>query len=282
MASPTERSSPGDEPVRVFSRPVLVALVGASMLGIGIWATSATKLIYTDEVAFFRDFQHLAAGRWDAIQIPHPPLYTLLGGLSVRLFGEGPLALRLPGLLAYLAALTLVPVVCFALTSRSDHARRAAVIALAVLAIHPLVLQGSLLLDIDNTVMTAALLGWIAVVGLSAGWPPWQQTLVVGATVALLLWTKLLPTPALFGATLLVVFAVARQRLLPVAAGLALGAATFSATFALFLSLSGSDLAVYLSTLGRSGQALRLDLYLRRAVMGGGFCCSGSGCRIWR
>lgn len=270
MATPTLRVSLRDERVRIFSRSVLVTLVGASILGIVIWTTSATKLIYTDEVAFFRDFQRLAVGRWDAIGIPHPPLYTMLGGLSVRMFGEGTLALRLPGLLAYLAALALVPVVCRALTERPDQARRAAVITLAVLAIHPLVLQGSLLLDIDNTVMTAALLGWIAVVGLSAAWPPQQQALAVGAAFALLLWTKLLPTPALVAATLLAVFALRRQRLLPVAAGLALGAAAFGATFALFLSVSGGDPSVYLSTVGRSGQALRLDQYLRRAVMGGG------------
>ncbi|MDW8252719.1 MAG: hypothetical protein RMM58_02455 [Chloroflexota bacterium] len=270
MPTAKSNATPSSESAVLFCRAVLLALLGASAVAGAVWAASGSKLIYTDEIAFFRDFRRIAAGQWEAIRIPHPPLYTALGGLSVRLVGEGTLALRLPGLIASLAALLLVPAVCLAITERADRARRAALLALAGLALQPLILQGSLLLDIDNTVMTAALLGWIAAVGLSAARPAWQQTLLVGATFALLLWTKLLPAPALFVVTLLAVFGLARQRLAPLAAGLLAGAVAFGISFAIFLAASGSDLAVYLSTVARSRQALRPEQYLSRAVMGGG------------
>jgi hypothetical protein len=254
----------------LYGGAVWRALLVAAVLAAGVWLASSHKLIYTDEVAFFWDFQRLAAGRWDLAMIPHPPVYTALGGLSVRLFGEGTLALRLPGLLATLASLAIVPLVCWAAARELAVARRAALLAIALLATQPLILQGSLLLDIDNTVMTTAVLAFIAVVGLSERWPAGQQAISVAVAFAVLLWTKLLPLPLLLAVLLLVVFALAGRRLAPLALGLVLGALAFGLSFALFLALSGSSPAVYLSTVGRGGQALRLDLYLSRAVMGGG------------
>jgi hypothetical protein len=172
--------------------------------------------------------------------------------------------------MAWLAALALVPAACRAITADRTTAAKAAVVALAVLAIHPLTLQGSLLLDIDNTVFIPALLLTICAVGLSAGRSPSQQTLLIGGAWLLLLWTKLLPSAAIAAACLVAVALVDRRRLVPILGGLALGVAAFLVTFGTYLAVSGANLDVYISTFRRGGQALEAGRYVTRAVMGGG------------
>ncbi|MFN8535641.1 MAG: hypothetical protein U0556_19050 [Dehalococcoidia bacterium] len=254
----------------VYSRAVLGALMVAGLAGLLIWLSAAGKPIYTDEVAFFRDFRLVARGDFAGLQIPHPPLYTALGGIAVTFFDEGPLALRLPGLLGFWAAVLMVPPVCLAIAPDIRTSQRAALLALLVFAFHPQVLQGALILDIDNTILPAALLLLVVTVGLSEGWTARRQAVAIGAAFWLLLWTKVLPTPAIAAVCLLAVASLTPSRFRPIVGGLSLGAVAWAASFGLFLVISSGNLTVYLSTVARGSQALRIEQLAGRLAMGGG------------
>ena len=253
----------------VYSRPVLALLLAASLVYAIIWYVSRSKLIFTDEVVFAEDFARIAAGNWPAALIPHPPLYILLGGWAVRIFGYNLPALRLVGGFSFLLTLWLLPQVVQRLMPGAQT-QRAALIVLAIWAVHPLALQGSLLLDIDNTLFTPAMLVFILALAQRSPATGWYA-LVIALAFALMLWCKLLPGSLFITAAALFV-AVWVRRLRVVLIGLALGAALFAITLWLFASLTGFPLTVFTATFSRvaaptSGGSSRL---LSRGLMGGG------------
>lgn len=82
------------------------------ILYLAVFWRAQSKLIYTDEVWFAKNFAHISKGLWQQIVISHPPLHASLGGLAASLFGDGFLALRLIGDISFLLTLALISFAC--------------------------------------------------------------------------------------------------------------------------------------------------------------------------
>ena len=257
----------------VYSRPVLGLLVVAALVYAAIWFVSRNKLIFTDEVVFAEDFARVAAGNWPATVIPHPPLYILLEGWAVRTLGYTLPAFRLVGGLSFVFTLWLLPAVVQHLlpdTSSADVVQQAALIVVSIWAVHPLALQGSLLLDIDNTVFTPAMLLFMLALAQRTN-TFWKHVSLIALAFAFMLWSKLLPGSLFITATALLV-AVCTRRLRAVLMGLGLGALLFAATLALFATFTGFSLTTFLLTFNRVAAPTTggSSLLVSRGLMGGG------------
>ncbi len=164
--------------MRALARRPALAVWCAAAIAYGLnFAASQHKILFTDEVVFAQDFGFAALGNWPAVRIPHPPLFVSLGALLVSAFGNNLTAMRAKGGASFLLTLALIPMTMRALFS--ERAERAALIAMLIWALQPLAVQGSLLIDIDNTIFVPAMLlfVWAGARGLagcssacSAGW----------------------------------------------------------------------------------------------------------------
>lgn len=256
---------------KLYSRPIWVILVGLTLLYVGVWILSRDKLIFTDEIVFAEDFARVARGAWAEAEIPHPPLYTGLGSIAVRLFGYTLPSLRLVGGLSFLAVLWLLPLACSALNGQLEHARRSGVIAALIWAVHPLALQGSLLLDIDNTLLPLAMLLLLLAFSLTETAPPAQRALWIALAWALMLWTKWLPSPLMLILALTVVLVLRRRQVLSALAGLALGSAVHGVSFVAFAILNDFPIDRLSITVNRTQMiAMGWQRAMSRLIMGGG------------
>jgi hypothetical protein len=86
----------------------------------------------------------------------HPPLYTLVNGTLLNIF-KTPVALKLWGLSLGLGSLALM----FSLGTASGAGRPRSALAALLLGKSPLFIQGSLMLDTDNTLVTFFLLAML-------------------------------------------------------------------------------------------------------------------------
>ena len=172
----------------VYPRPVVLALSIAIVWYGVLWLHSQGKLIYTDEVGFAQDMTHIAQGQWTGLAIPHPPLYIWLAGMAERTFGFGLPAIRSVGAASFVATLLLVPLTCYAFFK--ENVQRASLVAIAIYAIHPLALQGSLLLDIDNTIFTPALPLFLTALALQERFSRARGITLVALSYALMLTFK--------------------------------------------------------------------------------------------
>jgi len=256
----------------MYSRVILIILACATAFYAIVWAASRDKAIYADETAFAKNFAQITRGEWTRLFIPHPPLYTSLGSLFTQIFGYTPAAMRIPGGLSFVATLWLIPLACYSLTPDPTHASRTAVIGLLIYAIHPLALQGSLLLDIDNTIFTPAMLVFVIALSCTEDWPSHKRIVAVGLSFALMLWTKLLPTPLLITISTLLIYALRRRLLVNTTLGIALGALLFGMSFIAFVELVDFPPDIFGPTFQRMGRPASggAQKLLSRALMGGG------------
>lgn len=229
-----------------------------------IFVSSQNKLIYTDEIVFAQDFNRVAGSLWKEVLIPHPPLYIFLGSLVVSLFGDGFLALRLIGGISFLLTLGLIPLACRKLFPQ--HWLRATIIAHLIWAFHPLSLQGSLLLDIDNTIFTPALLIFIITASLPRG-----KIIFIALAFALMLFSKLLPTSLFITSAVIVIGLIQRKQAARLLLGVLLGAAIFVIVLLILALMTGFPLSVVTSTFQRANDIVQTpQKLLSRLVMGGG------------
>mgnify|MGYP001105930451 CR=1 FL=1 len=236
-----------------------------------IWLLSQDKLIYTDEVVFATDFVRVALGQWSSMEIPHPPLYVILGGVSTQLFGHNLPAMRLVGGIGYLLTLWLIPLSCRCLIADPARARRASLLATFAWAIHPLALQGSLLLDIDNTIFPPTLLLFALALLLTESTSVWQRVIYVGLTFAMMLWVKLLPSTFLFAIIVVVIYVIRRRFVFSTLGALVLGLLIFVVSLLIFSLITGFPLEVVLGTFLRTQNAAQSPgRLLSRLIMGGG------------
>ena len=260
------------ESAAIYPKKLRLALLIILLLYGTLWWMSQGKLIYTDETVFAMDFARVSAGRWSEVVIPHPPLYIGLGGIAVALSGSTFVALRLPGGIAYILTLCLIPLAIHSLVGNRTVAVRASWIALVIFALQPLLLQGSLLLDIDNTILTSALLLYFIAVGRTEKSAVWVRIASVALSFALLLWTKLLPTPLLLIASTLLIYLPRARLFLSTLVGILTGILLFAITLAVFATAVGFPLEVFLPTFQRIGAPVQSGVgrLVSRAVMGGG------------
>ena len=171
----------------------------------------------------------------------HPPLYLHLVALSLRLFGDSLISARLVGIVIYLVTAVLVYYIASLLTPDSDRRRYAAMSAVALYMASPLVIQGSLLLDIDNTILTLLLTVSVLMI-IHPTWftRRWYEPLFT-LIITTLLWTKWTTPPALMGCGVLYFGLRSRDRFWPFLRICAIGSMLFLATWWLERSMSGGS-----------------------------------------
>jgi len=254
-----------------YSSRILIALILSTTFYAVIWLSSQHKLIYTDEVFFAADFVRIALGQWTSLEIPHPPLYSILGSLSVQVFGYSLPAMRLVGGVGYLLTLWLIPLFCYHLTRDSVQAEQASLIAIVTWAIHPLALQGSLLLDIDNTIFPPVLLLFMIVLSATELTFAWKRIILVGLVVAIMLWVKLLPSNLLIIGLAIIAYIRRKQLFISTLAALIFGLLIYLASFAIFSLSTQFPVELVLSTFIRTQNISQpFGRLLARVVMGGG------------
>ena len=151
----------------------------------------------------------LAGERETGYALWHPPLYLHLVALVFGLAGTGAAQARLIGLGCLLA--TILAIYLLSQAVFRDHADRRPIGLLAafLFAVNPLAIQGALVVDIDNTLLTPALLLTLLAVVRSLAAGRATRDLALGALVAVLLWIKLTTPLALLLA--LAIFLAARD-----------------------------------------------------------------------
>ncbi|HYP56626.1 MAG TPA: hypothetical protein VEQ41_10070 [Solirubrobacterales bacterium] len=173
----------------------------------------------------------------------HPPLYIYAIGVATAFVGtDSPQALRGVGALGLLAAALLLILIAREVTPRW---RLVGGVAAILLLLHPFAIQGSLFLDIDNSIYAplALLAIWLAIrygqreAPLSGG-----QILAIGAALALVTWAKMTSTTVLIAAIVLwwlLSRRPPRRAALECAAFLAVGAILFTSTYGLWCVVTG-------------------------------------------
>jgi hypothetical protein len=173
----------------------------------------------------------------------HPPLYLYTLAASMAVVGDGAsYALRGVGVIGLLASALLMLLIAREVTPRW---RTIGGIAAALLLVHPFAIQGSLFLDIDNTIYTplALLVLWLAIRFSRGGTPLGAgEVMTLGAALALVSWAKLTTTIALVG-VLVVWWLLTRRPLgraaIEASAFVAVGAALFTSTYGLWCAITG-------------------------------------------
>lgn len=173
----------------------------------------------------------------------HPPLYQYTLAASMLVVGDdASYTLRAVGMLGLLAAALLLLLIAREVTPRW---KLVGGVAAGLLLLHPYAIQGSLFLDIDNTIYAplALLALWVAIrCSRHAGPLGVAQILALGGALALVGWAKTTTTIPLV--CVLVVWWLLARRPFARAAGeaiafVATGAALFIVTYALWSAATG-------------------------------------------
>jgi len=167
-----------------------------------------TKMDATSFASVDPESGPLAGARDTGYALWHPPLYLHLVALVFALAGTGAAQARLFGLGCLVATILAMYLLSQAVFRDRADRRAIGLLAAFLFAVNPLAIQGALVVDIDNTLLTPVLLLALlaAVRSLDTGR---SRDLALGALVAVLLWIKLTTPPVLLLA--LGIFRAARE-----------------------------------------------------------------------
>lgn len=129
----------------------------------------------------------------------HPPLYQDALRILVRVAGLNRENLRLLGIFCFFLTLRLT----YLLVNEVTHNKAKGILACILYLIHPLAIQGSLVIDIDSTVLTTLLMFFLFYFCRHYEKPTLKNNLFLGVLFFLCLWAKL-STPVLLLFALLV------------------------------------------------------------------------------
>jgi len=234
---------------------IAINLVLAGCVLIGMATTMWWQPILADEWDFYR-----AAVNWpqNRYLIPHPPAYVHLTQLAFLLFGQSVGSARLIGVATTLVSLALIPRLTAAFFNCNKRDGWLTIGAIWLYALNPMTAQNMMLLDIDNTLLTPALLSMLWAWKSAQNRPFWQRiaTLSLASTAAL--WVKL-PTPVLLMGCI-TLFHMLRREIRRagevILATLASGVA-FLATFGLYGRLTGFTFAAFGPTFGKAPRGVQ-------------------------
>jgi hypothetical protein len=182
---------------------------------------SEDKMLWLSPLLGYADAHY---GMW------HPPLYQYSLALGTLVLGASDAALRGVSLLWFAACLGLAWRILGRVLPRGTPPLLRAV-PLALLLLTPLVSEGSLHLDIDNTSLAFALLLFADVFLRDPQDTSWRRCLLLGLILTFALWSKLTSPFLILGAA--VAYLVLDRRLL---GGIRLAAVAFVAGLGLFLA----------------------------------------------
>jgi len=229
---------------------VTFSVLGACLVITLCAAVMRWQPLTMDENDFF-----LAAADWLNLRqvIPHPQLYVHLVQLCFAVWGITPDAARLSVLVPNLITVALIPWLV-KLVYRDD-ARRSSRPAISVLAVwlyalSPFVIQNSVLIDIDNGVLTTALTLMLCLWFALKDAPARLRVLLLSLGFAACLWFKL-PTPPMLVVAIALFSALRgawRDAGVAVMFG-AIGAGLFVGTHTIYSTLTGYTLAEAASAL---------------------------------
>lgn len=198
--------------------------------------------IAADETHRIRFDENLEIDQSPMIGAWHPPLYLYTAAASMTVLGtHSAYRLRAVGVVALLCAAALLLLIAREVTSRW---RLIGGVAAILLLMDPFAIQGSTFLDIDTQLYApVAILSIWAAIRLAkrqeALGPP--QILAIGATLALITWTKMTTSIVLIGILIawwLLSRRPFRRALLEAVAFTATGAALFFSTYGLWCRLT--------------------------------------------
>jgi 4-amino-4-deoxy-L-arabinose transferase-like glycosyltransferase len=205
-----------------------------------IYETGEPVINY-DETHRVRYDENLEVDQGQMIGAWHPPLYLYTAGAAMVVLGESPNRIRAVGMVSFLCAVVLMLLIAREVTPRW---RLIGGVAAILLLIHPFAIQGSVFLDIDTQLYAAVVMLaiWTAIrlAKRQEALGP-AQVLAIGATLALVTWTKMTTTIVLVG--VLAAWWVLSRRpfrrsLLEAVAFVATGAALFYVTYSLWCRLT--------------------------------------------
>jgi hypothetical protein len=203
-------------------------------------------VINADETHRIRYDENLEVDQGQMIGAWHPPLYLYTAGASMVVLGESANRLRAVGMVALLCAAALLLLIAREVTPRW---RLIGGIGAILTLIHPFAIQGSVFLDIDTQLYAPVVLLaiWTAIRIAKRQQPLGPvDVLAIGATLALVTWTKMTTTIVLVG--VLGAWWVLSRRpigraLVEAIAFTATGAALFFASYGLWCKLAGVALS---------------------------------------
>ena len=131
----------------------------------------------------------------------HPPAYIHSIWVPVKVFGFSEVSVRLVGFFSFLISLIFIYLIAGRIFKGRANSRGIAAVACALFALNPLALRGSLLVDIDGTILNALLLCVIwALAGEQGAVPFGRRMLFYSVLFACALWSKLTSTSILIAA----------------------------------------------------------------------------------
>jgi glycosyltransferase involved in cell wall biosynthesis len=220
---------------RYLDRPLRFDETEWPVQAAGILHHGVPKVLYAeDKTIWLRPLLGFDAhyGMW------HPPLYQYSLALGGLLLGWSDAALRGISLLWFLGSLFLAWKILGLLLPR-DTSPLLRAVPLALIVFAPLVAEGSLHLDIDNTSLTFFLLLFAYVFLRAPLDASWRRCTALGLLLALALWCKLTSPFLVLGAAVL--FLAVNRRwagaLRLAVVGIAVGLGTFLATYFLYCAL---------------------------------------------
>jgi len=233
-ADPVESASGG-------GRWLAVSLVASSAILLAAAAALWRQRLWADEADFYwvaTDWRRFAA------MVPHPPAYVDLLRVLFGWFGPSVGTARVVGVVSAIATLWLIPPLARAIWGGSARTDRIAALAAILFAVSPLAIQNMMLIDIDNTVMCAALMGLLWLWMASEHWSRGRRVMVMTLAIAASAWIKM-PPPALLMISIVLWGLFERRGRLALEAVLIaiLGGLLFAANFNIHQAVTGFGFA---------------------------------------
>jgi 4-amino-4-deoxy-L-arabinose transferase-like glycosyltransferase len=199
-------------------------------------------VINADETHRIRFDEKLEVDQGQMIGAWHPPLYLYTAGASMFVLGDSAHRIRAVGMVSFLLAVVLLLLIAREVTPRW---RLIGGVAAILSLIHPFAIQGSVFLDIDTQLYAPVVLLaiWTAIrlAKLQEALGP-PQVLAIGATLALVTWTKMTTSIVLIGVIggwWLLSRRPLRRGAVEAVAFIATGAVLFFGTYLLWCELTG-------------------------------------------
>ena len=250
----------------IFSRGIWIVLGAATIWLILAWLAQTWQPILADEWDFYRAITHWPV---DRVLIPHPQGYVHLAQVAQALLGVSTASVRFVGLICALLSVWLIPwLTAVVYPDRRDRSALT-ILAIVLTALSPFVIQNSLLIDIDNTVLIPAtliiLIAWAALQTRSARLRFGVLTVLLAAA----LWFKLPTPPLVMGALFIYHLLRSEWKRAVELVGISLaGLLLFAITFELYTLLSGYQWAYFGPTFARSNGFFDLRLLMARFPQG--------------
>ena len=159
---------------------------------------SIYKPLVADDVVCAREAENI---RFGIFQVWHPPLYFDILRFLTHHFGMQREYLRFFGIFCFLATLSLIYFLC----KRISLDEKVGLLACFLFASHPWAIQGSLILDIDNTILTVLLTLFIFYFVKNCNVFNLRNYLLSGLLFFVCLWAKL-STPFILLFTVLIFY----------------------------------------------------------------------------